>query len=80
MTSREYYEQNQWFFSGVDHGYDPALSTMWGIFFARGPGLKQGLVLPPFQNIHVYELLCTLLNLKPAENDGSLDSIKVMLR
>ncbi len=53
---------------------------MRALFVARGPALTPGLVVPPFQNIHVYELLAAILGLRPAPNDGSLDSVRVMLR
>ena len=52
------------------HGYDPALRSMHGLFVAAGPGVRQGLVAEPFENVHVYEFLCALLKLKPATNDG----------
>lgn len=61
------------------HGYDPALPSMWGIFMARGPSFKSGLVVEPFQNIHVYELIAHLLGVQPEPNDGSLDEVKAML-
>ncbi|MEE9466189.1 MAG: ectonucleotide pyrophosphatase/phosphodiesterase [Candidatus Neomarinimicrobiota bacterium] len=61
------------------HGYDPALRSMWGIFMARGPSFKSGLVVEPFQNIHVYELIAHLLGVQPEPNDGSLDEVKIML-
>ncbi len=52
------------------HGYDPALRSMHGLFAAAGPGIRDGLVVRPFQNIHVYDFMCRVLNLKPAPNDG----------
>ncbi len=62
------------------HGFDNADSTMRALFVASGPAFRQGLVVEPFQNIHVYELLCRVLGLRPAPNDGSLDSVRVLLR
>jgi hypothetical protein len=32
------------------------------------------------QNVHVYSLLARLLRVTPAANDGSLDSVRAMLR
>jgi hypothetical protein len=52
---------------------------MQAIFLARGPAFEKGVVVPPFQNIHVYALLAHLLGVKPAPNDGSLDSVKAVL-
>jgi predicted AlkP superfamily pyrophosphatase or phosphodiesterase len=53
-----------------DHGYDPALISMGATFIAAGPAFRHGKVLPPFENIHVYNLLCAVLGLRPAPNDG----------
>jgi hypothetical protein len=53
---------------------------MGATFIAAGPDLEQGLVLPPFENIHIYELLCALLGLEPTPNDGDLEVVKEMLR
>lgn len=55
---------------GGAHGYDPALRSMHGLFIAAGPQLQRGMRVPAFENIHVYELLCALLGVQPAENDG----------
>ena len=55
---------------GGAHGYDPALTSMRGIFVAAGPRVKRGLVAPGFENIHVYDFLCAVLGLTPAPNDG----------
>jgi hypothetical protein len=52
---------------------------MQAIFLARGPAFKKGVMVPPFQNIHIYALLAHLLGLTPAPNDGSLDSVKSVL-
>lgn len=52
------------------HGYDPELASMGALFIAAGPAFRKGVVLEPFENIHVYNLLCAILGLKPAANDG----------
>jgi hypothetical protein len=52
------------------HGYDPANRSMHGLFIAAGPALREGVVVPPFEAVHVYELLCRLLGITPAANDG----------
>ena len=36
--------------------------------------------VPPFRNIHVYPLLAAVLGLDPGTTDGSLDSVRAMLR
>jgi predicted AlkP superfamily pyrophosphatase or phosphodiesterase len=55
---------------GGNHGYDPRHRSMHGLFIAAGPQFKAGVVAPPFPNIHVYELICKVLGLRPASNDG----------
>lgn len=65
---------------GGDHGYDPALTTMRGIFIAQGPAFRRGVELPEVENIHIYNLLCAALKLKPAPNDGDDRLVKAALR
>jgi len=66
-------------FPGGEHGYDNALASMRAIFIAAGPAFKRGYTSEAFQNIHVYDLLCAVLGLRPAPNDGSPDSTRAML-
>jgi len=63
-----------------EHGYDDTVPAMRAIFVAAGPAFRRGLVVEPFRNVHVYDLVCAILGLGPAPNDGSLDSVRVMLR
>ncbi|MEO7415229.1 MAG: ectonucleotide pyrophosphatase/phosphodiesterase [Opitutaceae bacterium] len=63
-----------------DHGYDPSVAAMRGVFMAWGPSFKRGVVLPEFENIHVYNLLCAALGLKPAANDGDDRLVRAALR
>ena len=43
---------------------------MGALFVAAGPSLRRGVVGAPFENVHVYELLCRILKIAPARNDG----------
>ena len=53
------------------HGYDPVVvSDMKGIFYAQGPNIKQGIMIPVFQNIHVYPLIAGILGLPIPPIDG----------
>jgi predicted AlkP superfamily pyrophosphatase or phosphodiesterase len=61
------------------HGYPPDIPSMRAIFLAQGPDFKRGAVIPPFRNIHIYDLLTSVLCLTPAPNDGSLDSVRALL-
>ena len=63
-----------------NHGYDDSLTSMRAIFIARGPAFRQGVTVGPFRSIHVYPLLAEVLGLSPARTDGSLDSVRAMLK
>ena len=43
---------------------------MGALFVAAGPILRRGLVVRPFENVHIYDLLCRILKITPAGNDG----------
>jgi predicted AlkP superfamily pyrophosphatase or phosphodiesterase len=53
-----------------EHGYAPEVAAMRGLFVASGPGLRAGLRVPAFANVHVYPLLCRLLGITPAATDA----------
>jgi predicted AlkP superfamily pyrophosphatase or phosphodiesterase len=61
------------------HGYPPDIPSMRATFLARGPAFKQGFVVEPFRNIHIYDLLAHVLSVTPAPNDGALDSVESVL-
>jgi len=64
-----------------EHGYDPALESMRGILIVNGPAFKSGGVsIAPVENIHLYNLLCGALRLKPAPNDGDDRLVKALLK
>jgi predicted AlkP superfamily pyrophosphatase or phosphodiesterase len=65
---------------GGEHGYDPRHQSMHGLFVAAGPAFREGLVVPAFENIHLYELMCRVLVLRPAKNDGSAAATRSFLR
>lgn len=65
---------------GGEHGYDNSVPDMGALFVAAGPSFRRGVTVAPFQNVHVYDLVCHILGLTPAPNDGSLDSTRAMLR
>jgi len=67
-------------FHGGAHGYDPELPSMGALFVAAGPGIAEGRTVPPFRNVHVYSLMAHLLGLRPAATDGTLDSVRAVLR
>jgi predicted AlkP superfamily pyrophosphatase or phosphodiesterase len=65
---------------GGTHGYDPRAKSMQGLFIASGPRFRSGMVVKPFENIHIYELMCAVLGLVPAKNDGDPAVTRDMLR
>ena len=62
------------------HGYDNRYESMRATFIAHGPAFKKSYVAEPFENIEVYNLMCKILGLKPAKNDGDLDRVRGLLR
>ena len=61
------------------HGYDNALTSMRAIFIAHGSAFKKGVVLEPFENVQVYNVMARILGLKPAPNDGNDTVVKAAL-
>ena len=80
ITTRQRFEEDPAWFAGATHGYDNALPSMHGILVASGPAFRRGVEIGPLQNIHLYGLMCLVLGLEPAPNDGRIDSVVVMLR
>ncbi len=62
-------------FNGGAHGYDPRYRDLHGLFIAAGPTLRKGVLVPEFQNIHIYNLMCNILGLTPAPNDGDFSQV-----
>lgn len=64
-----------------NHGYDPQFSEMHVMFRAAGPDFKQGYRQEkPFRNVDVYSLLAHLLDIRPAQTDGSLSDVSTLLK
>jgi predicted AlkP superfamily pyrophosphatase or phosphodiesterase len=62
------------------HGFDPELKDMHGIFYANGPAFKNGYKIPSIKNIHIYPLMCKLLDLDiPNTIDGELNQTETTL-
>lgn len=65
------WKEHQTTFLGGEHGWNPAYPEMHGIFVATGPGIKRGVTIPAFENIHIYPFLAELLHLDiPSDIDG----------
>lgn len=65
---------------GGAHGYDPALKSMQGLLIVAGPSFRQGVVVPPIENIHLYEMMARVLGVTPAPNDGTREATRAFFR
>ncbi|KAI2651747.1 Ectonucleotide pyrophosphatase/phosphodiesterase family member 1 [Labeo rohita] len=50
------------------------------IFIGHGPGILSKTTVVPFENIEVYNLLCDLLGIPPAPNNGTHGSLNHLLK
>ncbi|CAH1773184.1 unnamed protein product [Owenia fusiformis] len=66
--------------TGGNHGYDNLDKSMESLFMAHGPHFKQGFTVEPFENIELYNLLTSLLNVTGVPNNGTIGSLNHMLR
>lgn len=73
-----FWDKKSNYFGGT-HGYDNRNSDMHAIFYAFGPAFKQGYRHTAFNNVDLYHLMCKILKLNPAPNDGELSNVLPML-
>uniref|UniRef100_A0A8C3A878 Ectonucleotide pyrophosphatase/phosphodiesterase 1 n=1 Tax=Cyclopterus lumpus TaxID=8103 RepID=A0A8C3A878_CYCLU len=66
--------------TGGFHGSDNLFANMQAIFIGYGPGFKENTVVPPFENIEIYNLMCDLLSIRPAPNNGTHGSLNHLLK
>uniref|UniRef100_A0ABI7XIE5 SMB domain-containing protein n=1 Tax=Felis catus TaxID=9685 RepID=A0ABI7XIE5_FELCA len=62
------------------HGSDNIFSNMQALFIGYGPGFKHSIEVDSFESIEVYNLMCDLLNLSPAPNNGTHGSLNHLLK
>ncbi len=65
---------------GGAHGYDNYNSDMHSIFYAAGPAFKKNYKFKELNNVDIYNLVCRILDIIPAENDGDPEHIEGLLR
>ncbi|NXP92344.1 ENPP3 phosphodiesterase, partial [Passerina amoena] len=65
---------------GGNHGYNNEFKSMEAIFLAYGPSFKEKTEVDAFENIEVYNLMCDLLHIAPAENNGTHGSLNHLLK
>ncbi|XP_053396057.1 ectonucleotide pyrophosphatase/phosphodiesterase family member 5-like [Mercenaria mercenaria] len=72
-----------WYTNGLFgvHGYNPRLvANMRPFFIAMGPAFKKGYLSDQFNSVDIYPLMCHVLGIEPAPNNGSFDNVKDILR
>ena len=62
------------------HGYDNYNPELYSIFYAAGPAFKKNHTIKELNNVDVYNLVCKILKITPAPNDGNPKVIREMLR
>ncbi len=65
------------------HGWNPnSTPDMNAIFYANGPAFKSNMVIKAFENIHVYPMVATILELEfdPSSIDGKKEVLKPILK
>ena len=62
------------------HGFDNLHPDMAAFFLAHGPAFKRGIAIPAFEIVHVYALMCRVLGLEPAANDGDIEVLEPILK
>jgi ectonucleotide pyrophosphatase/phosphodiesterase family protein 5 len=68
-----------WTINSGDHGYYNNESSMHPIFIAHGPSFKTNFTINSFNNVDIYPLMCLLLGVQPAANNGSIANVIDML-
>lgn len=64
---------------GGAHGYDNAYFSMRTIFIGHGPRFAKGVKVPSFENIQIYNLVTSILNISGAPNNGTLSFPETVL-
>ncbi|KAM4538947.1 venom phosphodiesterase CdcPDE [Odontesthes bonariensis] len=68
------------FCSGGNHGYDNDVESMHAMFLSYGPKFNYKTKIEPFSNIELYNLMCDVLQVPPADNNGTHGSMNHILR
>ena len=63
------------------HGYHSDNLNMHGIFYAYGPKFKKNMSIDTFELIHIYPIICDILDIEPySEIDGKLEILKSIVK
>lgn len=63
-----------------DHGYSNSIKAMYPFFIARGPAFKENFSSEPFELTDIYPLMCKILGIVPAPNNGTLSRVNGLFR
>ncbi|XP_053315668.1 ectonucleotide pyrophosphatase/phosphodiesterase family member 1 isoform X2 [Spea bombifrons] len=66
--------------NGGFHGSDNRFQSMQALFIGYGPAFKTKTEVEPFENIEIYNVMCDLLGLVPAPNNGTHGSLNHILK
>ncbi|KAI4352712.1 hypothetical protein L6164_006934 [Bauhinia variegata] len=64
---------------GGAHGYDNAFFSMRTIFIGHGPQFARGRKIPSFENVHIYNMVTSILKIEGASNNGSASFAKSVI-
>ncbi len=67
-------------YGGGTHGYDNLNKDMYGIFYGVGPLFKNNYNAGVLYNTDIYNLMSTIIGVKPAPNDGKSEQIMHVLK
>ncbi|MDT8410174.1 MAG: ectonucleotide pyrophosphatase/phosphodiesterase [Wenzhouxiangellaceae bacterium] len=79
ISNKPYYAGMQRGVLNGMHGWDPAWLNMHGIFIANGPAFMPGAQLPAVRSVDLYSLMARLMDIAPADTDGSLMAFEPLL-
>ena len=66
--------------TGGQHGYDPDVKSMRGLFVAAGPAFKAGAVVPAMENVNVYRAVALALGIEPRDTDADPAEVAALMR
>lgn len=79
IRTQRWMENNPEWTGGGTHGYDPRNENMHTLLLAHGPAFRASTTVDQLSLLHLYELMCTLLDVEPAPNDGRLEAARPLL-
>ncbi len=77
-SSRPFFERRG--VLAANHGWDHREPDMRTFFLAQGPDFHEGKQVEAFELIHIYEMICHILEIEPADNDGAFEKVRHMIR